>query len=358
VGGAPRLPAHTATRPAALLFAILIAAGRVDARTGGINGASGKQGSTCAECHLGGTRPDVAFAIADAVHAGETVAVRFTVHAGSPAAKAAGFNVAVEGGTLVALPGHGAHLSNGEITHNEPLDNDAAHDAGWDFEWIAPKTPGRYRLWGAGNSVNLNGQPTGDKSNATVLRVDVLAAADTPTPTATQPPATATPPATVTATPPPTDTPRPTASATASATASTTATVPPSLTATSAATATPPPIDTASPTASAAPTGTASVSDTASPTATDSPSPTAAASASPSPTDTPTASPTPPTVIVDCPGDCNGDRTVTINELVTAVAIALDVQPLTACPSADRDGDQRLAINELVSMVNSVLAQC
>ena len=180
---------------AALMVGAILAGAPAHANSGGRVGRSGRQNQTCNECHSGGVRPDVALQVPDRVATGETVVLRFTVHAGSPAGRAAGFNVAVEGGALVAIPGQGARVASGEITHSEPKDNDETRTAGWDFQWIAPATPGTYRLWGAGNSVNGNGQSSGDKADALVLRVDVVpAASETPTATASPVPPTGTAP--------------------------------------------------------------------------------------------------------------------------------------------------------------------
>ena len=46
---------------------------------------------------------------------------------------------------------------------------------------------------------------------------------------------------------------------------------------------------------------------------------------------------------VACVGDCNGDATVAINELVVGVNIALEVQPLTACEAFDASADGQVA---------------
>ena len=56
-----------------------------------------------------------------------------------------------------------------------------------------------------------------------------------------------------------------------------------------------------------------------------------------------------------CPGDCNGDKTVAINELITCVNIALGSSPVSTCPSCDVNGDDSVAINELISSVNAAL---
>jgi hypothetical protein len=90
VRGARRPTAASARLPVTLLVCAVLTTAPAGARTGGISGASGKQGSTCNECHTGGTRPDVALAIPAVIHVGEIVLMRFTVHAGSPAGKAAG----------------------------------------------------------------------------------------------------------------------------------------------------------------------------------------------------------------------------------------------------------------------------
>ena len=55
-------------------------------------------------------------------------------------------------------------------------------------------------------------------------------------------------------------------------------------------------------------------------------------------------------------GDCNGDGAVTIDELVTGVAIALGVTPLAQCPPFDANGDGVVSIDELVRAVAAALA--
>lgn len=59
-----------------------------------------------------------------------------------------------------------------------------------------------------------------------------------------------------------------------------------------------------------------------------------------------------------CPGDCDEDRTVAVNELVTAVTVALERAEITACTSADRDLDARVRVNELVAAVRNALDGC
>ena len=71
------------------------------------------------------------------------------------------------------------------------------------------------------------------------------------------------------------------------------------------------------------------------------------------PTPTPTATPAPA-----CSGDCNGDGTVAINELIGGVNIALGSAAVASCPAIDANGDGAVAINELVAAVSRALGGC
>ncbi len=59
-----------------------------------------------------------------------------------------------------------------------------------------------------------------------------------------------------------------------------------------------------------------------------------------------------------CPSDCDGDGRVAIQEMIRAVRIALDHDPVSVCPAADTDFDQSVAINELIQAVNASLGGC
>lgn len=59
-----------------------------------------------------------------------------------------------------------------------------------------------------------------------------------------------------------------------------------------------------------------------------------------------------------CPGDCDENRTVAVNELMQSVNIALEQAEIAACSAADRDVDLHLRVPELVSAVRSALAGC
>jgi hypothetical protein len=59
-----------------------------------------------------------------------------------------------------------------------------------------------------------------------------------------------------------------------------------------------------------------------------------------------------------CLGDCGGDGAVAVSDLVRGVAIALNQQPLVACPSFDGNHDGHVAVNELVTAVGNALSGC
>ncbi len=225
---------------------------------------SGKQGSTCAACHAGGVTPAVQFIGPAAVEVGESAMYRFEVQSMAAKQIAAGFDVAASGGVLGTLPDQREQLipvpgSTAELTHTQPKSN-VDMVAEWDFTWTAPPTPGTYTLFGAGNSVNLNGLPTGDRSDTATFHV-VVSGGAAPTPTAT-----------------------------------------------------------------------------------------------PLPTGTPPGVRTGPSG--PCIGDCNGDGTVTVDELITGVNIALGTLSIDACSALDENRDGTVEINELVAAVASALAGC
>jgi hypothetical protein len=164
------------------------------------------------------------------------------------------------------------------------------------------------------------------------------------------PSATATPPASATATR--TASPTPTASALPSATG--TVTVPATATRTLPASATVTASATASATANA-PTATATATQTAGATATAT-APTAATATETETAATPTATASQPPPA--CVGDCDGNGTVIISELIIGVNIALDRSNVAVCRAFDTTGDGRVTINELVAAVGNALGSC
>lgn len=59
-----------------------------------------------------------------------------------------------------------------------------------------------------------------------------------------------------------------------------------------------------------------------------------------------------------CVGDCNRDGSVTINELLIMVNVALGSASPSACESGDVDGDGAITVTEIIAAVNRVLAGC
>lgn len=59
-----------------------------------------------------------------------------------------------------------------------------------------------------------------------------------------------------------------------------------------------------------------------------------------------------------CAGDCNEDRTVTVDELVRAVHALLEEQQPLTCWQADYSGDGRLTVDEIVRSVREALGEC
>ena len=59
-----------------------------------------------------------------------------------------------------------------------------------------------------------------------------------------------------------------------------------------------------------------------------------------------------------CAGDCDGDREVSIDELIRGVRIALGLSEVAACPAIDTDADGAVSVAELVTAVRAALDAC
>jgi hypothetical protein len=64
------------------------------------------------------------------------------------------------------------------------------------------------------------------------------------------------------------------------------------------------------------------------------------------------------TIATPCAGDCNRDGNVTVDEVVTAINVALGLDSLTACTAADEDTNDGVTVDELVSAVDSSIHGC
>ena len=62
--------------------------------------------------------------------------------------------------------------------------------------------------------------------------------------------------------------------------------------------------------------------------------------------------------VASCVGDCDGDGTVTINELISLVNIALDGSAAASCAAGDVNNDAAITIDEILSAVHTALAGC
>jgi hypothetical protein len=59
-----------------------------------------------------------------------------------------------------------------------------------------------------------------------------------------------------------------------------------------------------------------------------------------------------------CVGDCDGDGSVEVNELIEGVGVALGDAPVSVCRVFDASGDGRVAIDELIAGVGNALGGC
>ncbi len=154
------------------------------ARSAGIIGLSGNpatnSGNFCSNCHSGGIAPTVVIMGSSPVAAGSMNVYTMQIIGGQ--ATAGGFNVSIDGGTLIASD-PGTHAMTGEIGPEITHDAPRAAMLGrviFNFTWQAPTAPGTYTIYGAGNSVDLNGNFLGDSASTTTLQVVVEGAAGTP----------------------------------------------------------------------------------------------------------------------------------------------------------------------------------
>jgi hypothetical protein len=59
-----------------------------------------------------------------------------------------------------------------------------------------------------------------------------------------------------------------------------------------------------------------------------------------------------------CPGDCDDDEDVTIDELLSGINIALGEADIASCRPFDPNVDDRVTVEEVVAAVNSALVGC
>jgi len=66
----------------------------------------------------------------------------------------------------------------------------------------------------------------------------------------------------------------------------------------------------------------------------------------------------PPAPPAECTGDCGVDGTVTVDEILTMVNMALDSTDASACPAGDTSIDGLITVDEIVAAVNNALNGC
>jgi len=62
--------------------------------------------------------------------------------------------------------------------------------------------------------------------------------------------------------------------------------------------------------------------------------------------------------ITYCPGDCDDDGNVTVDELLSGINVALGDADVATCPAFDRTADDRVTVDEIVAAVDSALDGC
>ncbi len=136
----------------------------------GISGLSGRSGVYCSLCHNTGIVPDVVLNGPASVEIGQTYTYTLVISGGQEVA--GGLDVAVTAGLLTAVFTD-TQLLNDEITHTAPKLVNEDGDVVFTFQWTAPANTTAVTMYGAGNSVNLDGTSGGDAANRTTLAITI-----------------------------------------------------------------------------------------------------------------------------------------------------------------------------------------
>ena len=59
-----------------------------------------------------------------------------------------------------------------------------------------------------------------------------------------------------------------------------------------------------------------------------------------------------------CPGDCDGQGNVSIDEVLSGINIALGTAPIEQCEAADRGADGQVTVDDLVEVVGMAISGC
>jgi hypothetical protein len=145
----------------------------VQGNSGGRTGATQLNGDGCI-CHgVASAAVSVTISGADTVLIGSTNTYTVTI-TGGPLVRG-GTNIAASTGTLDVVQGSGLRKVGNELTHSTPKApvNNAVT---FDFTFTAPNTAGNAILYANGNSVNFNGNSTGDQWNFAPNKTVVVSA--------------------------------------------------------------------------------------------------------------------------------------------------------------------------------------
>ncbi|WP_420629843.1 choice-of-anchor V domain-containing protein [Candidatus Leptofilum sp.] len=182
------------------IFTVTLFSQMANARSSGIAGLSGASGSHCSVCHGGGTEPTVTISGPAVAFTGEVFTYTLTVAGGQEIA--AGLDVAVTGGVLTDTLAGSLYtkILSGEIVHENGDDTQKSspnfpsydgHDGGpkcinssctevpggevtFTFNWVAPATAETVTMYGAGNSVDLSEDTSGDAAATDTLTITVI----------------------------------------------------------------------------------------------------------------------------------------------------------------------------------------
>lgn len=148
----------------------------------GVVGWSGNpatnSGLNCNGCHGGGMEPTVVIDAPASVAPGQTALLTLTISGGQEAG--GGFNISATNGQLANLAGatdtqivFESDTGMDEATHTMPKVVDNNGEVSFQIEWTAPTSPGTVTIYGAGNSVNLNGSGSGDAAASATTDIEV-----------------------------------------------------------------------------------------------------------------------------------------------------------------------------------------
>lgn len=145
----------------------------VQGSSGGRTGATQLNGDGCV-CH-GAASSAVSVTISgpDTVLIGSTNTYRVTI-TGGPLARG-GTNIATSSGTLDVVAGSGLRKVGNELTHSAPK-APANGAVSFEFTFTAPSAAGSAILYANGNSVNFNGNSTGDQWNFAPNKTVIISA--------------------------------------------------------------------------------------------------------------------------------------------------------------------------------------